>query len=262
MISITALLLFICISLVNAQVARPPEFDVATVKAVAITAGQPININLGTARNGKVTLGNVTLSDAIRFAYDMGSDAQIFGPEWIKSGDVRFEIVGQAAPDTSQEQLLAMLRTLLAERLKLSTSREKRELPHLALTVARNGPKLASAGTLDDTPPRLGLGRIAHNQMPVSVLAMLISRFERQIVMNLTQISGFFSINLQWTPELFRGKGPADGSPIVVNGEAIDANGPSLYTAIQEQLGLRLEARKGPVDVIVVDHAEKVPVEN
>jgi uncharacterized protein (TIGR03435 family) len=96
----------------------------------------------------------------------------------------------------------------------------------------------------------------------MSVLAMLLSRFERQTVIDFTGLPGQFAVNLQWTPDALRGRTGADGAPLLVNGEAIDTNGPSLYTALQEQLGLRLESRKGPVDVIVVDHAEKVPIEN
>jgi len=154
-----------------------------------------------------------------------------------------------------------MLQTLLADRLKVSLHREKRELGFLALTVAKNGPKLGPAKEVTQAP-RLGAGRVIHTRMPMSVLAMLLSRFERELVIDQTALPGFFSVDLQWTPDSLRGRtGPA-GAPFTVNGQTIDTNGPSLYTAIQEQLGLRLESRRGPVEVVVVDHAEKVPVEN
>jgi uncharacterized protein (TIGR03435 family) len=154
-----------------------------------------------------------------------------------------------------------MVRSLLAERLKLVVHQEKKELPFLALVVAKNGPKLAPAKEGGDAP-RLGLGSIIHNRMPMSVMAMLLSRFERQTVIDLTELSGPFAINLKWTPEAFRARAPADGGPLTVNGQTVDTSGPSLYTAIQEQLGLRLESRKGPLDVLVVDQAEKVPIDN
>jgi uncharacterized protein (TIGR03435 family) len=69
-------------------------------------------------------------------------------------------------------------------------------------------------------------------------------------------------VKLTWTPDVFKGRTPPGGGPIMFNGEAIDPDGPSLATAVSEQLGLRLESRKGPVDVLVIDHAEKVPVAN
>jgi len=249
------------VTLLNAQTKRP-EFDVATVKAVALIPGQPININLGTVRNGRVTLGNVTLNDCLKFAYGIVSDAQIIGPEWIR-GDIRFDIVAQAPPDTPQDQLQLMTQALLADRLKAVVHREKKELPFLALLVGKNGPRLGAAKEPGDiAPPRLGAGRIQHDRMPMQVLVMLLSRFERQTVVDQTNLQGSFAINLQWIPDNLRGRTAPDGGPLVVNSETIDPNGPSLYTAIQEQLGLRLESRRGPVDVVVVDSAERVPVEN
>jgi uncharacterized protein (TIGR03435 family) len=252
---------FVTVGLMSAQTRRL-EFDVATLKAEApLQPGESYSANLGTIRNGKVTLTNVTLSDCIKFAYGLVSDAQVFGPDWIKSRDVRYEIVGQAPPDTPQDQILIMLQKLLAERLMLVLRHEQRELPFLALTVAKDGPRLAPAKEEGDAP-RLGAGRIIHRRMPMSVLATLLSRFERQTVINLTGLNGSFAVNLQWTPEAIRSRVPDGGGPGLVNGEQFDPNGPSLYTAIQEQLGLRLESRRGPVDVLVVERAEKVPTEN
>jgi uncharacterized protein (TIGR03435 family) len=91
---------------------------------------------------------------------------------------------------------------------------------------------------------------------------LLVARFERQVVIDLTGLSGPFAVDLQWLPEALRERIAAGGPPPVLNGAPVDVNLPSLYTAVQEQLGLRLEPRKGPVEVIVVDHAEKVPTEN
>lgn len=245
---------------VNAQ--QRPEFDAATVKlSPAVQLGTPMPINLGTVRNGTVTLTNTTLGECLQFAYSIVSDRQIVGPDWIKSREVRFDVVAKAPPDTPQDQLLLMLQNLLAERLKLVLHRDKRELPFLALVAVRNGPKLAPAKEGGESP-MLGAGRIVHPRMPMSVMAMLLSRFERQTVIDVTGLSGSFAVDLQWTPDALRDRAPQDGGPLLVNGQPVDVNGPSLYTALQEQLGLRLESRKGPVDVVVVDHAEKVPSEN
>src|SRR5262245_1623871 len=112
--AIALLMGFMAVGLMSAQTRRL-EFDVATLKAEApLQPGESYSANLGTIRNGKVTLTNVTLSDCIKFAYGIVSDAQVVGPDWIKSRDVRYEIVGQAPPYTPQDQILVMLQKLLA----------------------------------------------------------------------------------------------------------------------------------------------------
>jgi uncharacterized protein (TIGR03435 family) len=244
----------------KAQTKRDPEFEVATVK-VAVPVGDKIDINLGTIRNGRVTLGNVTLSDSLKFAYSIVADSLIDGPAWIRSGELRFNIVGQAPADTPDDQLRLMVRTLLTERLKVSIHHEQKDLPFLALTIGRNGPKLAAPKDTAGTP-QLVAGRIIHDRMPMSVFVMLLSRFERQTVVNTTPLTGPYAINLQWTTDTIRALARPDGGPVSINGQSVDAYGPSLYTAIQEQLGLRLESRKGPIEVLVVDSAEKMPADN
>src|ERR1700751_4978208 len=101
-----------------AGLARGQEFEVATVKpAPPPPEGDRININLGNVRNGTLTFGNASLSDCLKFAYGLVSDAQLAGPDWIKSKEVRFDIVAQVPPDTPRDRLLLMLQSLLAERL-------------------------------------------------------------------------------------------------------------------------------------------------
>jgi uncharacterized protein (TIGR03435 family) len=246
--------------LVNAQ--DGPQFDVATLKLSAPQLPNVLQpINLGAMRNGTVTLTNVTLTECIQFAYSIVSKDQIAGPDWIRSGDVQFDIVGKAAPDTPQDQLRLMTQNLLADRLKLVLHREKKQLPFLALVVAKNGPKLPPAKEGVEVRGQ-NPGHISHPRMPMATLATLLSRFERQTVIDMTGLNGTFSVDLQWIPDSVRSRANQDGAPPLVNGQPVDPNGPSLYAALQEQLGLRLESRKGPVDVLVVDHAEKVPADN
>jgi uncharacterized protein (TIGR03435 family) len=80
--------------------------------------------------------------------------------------------------------------------------------------------------------------------------------------MDQTGLNGFFTVDLQWTPDALRNRAAQDAAAPLVNGQPLNVDGPSLPTALQEQLGLRLESRKGPVDVLVVDSAEKVPADN
>ena len=261
LLSLVGSVLFVWSSIYWAQSASPPQFEVVSLKSSAPTApGEPININLGTYRNGRMTLGNATLGDCIKYAYGIISDDQIDGPDWTKGGAVRFDIIAQTLPDTSLEQAQQMLQALLAERLKLAVHTEQRPLSFVALTVGRNAVKFGPAKP--DGPVALRNGQIIHSHISMRVLATLLSRFERQNVLDMTGLSGTYEVKLNWTPDLFKGRNPAAGGPIMLNGEPVDPDGPSLPTAISEQLGLRLESRKGPVDVLVIDHAEKVPVAN
>jgi uncharacterized protein (TIGR03435 family) len=221
-----------------------------------------LRANLGSARHGEVTLTNVTLSDCLRYAYDITNDAQIQGPDWIRNKEVRFDIVAKAPPGTLLSQLLLMLQNLLADRFHLVMHHEEKELPYLALTVGKKGPKWRAATDGSDSPNRIFIpGRIVSNRMSTEVLATLLSRFMRQTVLDMTGLQGSYAVNLVWTPEnLHPAAKPAGEITAAESAEA--PAGPSIFTAVQEQLGLKLESRKSPVDVLVIDQADKVPAEN
>lgn len=245
----------------DSQEPRPAAFEVATVKSSPPPAGDLFNINLGTVRNGTLTMSNVSLSDCLRFAYGLVSDDQIAGPDWIKSKSVRFDIVAKAAPETPREAFATMLGPLLADRLKLAFHYEKRDLGYLALVKGTSGLKLREAQT--NPPPNAGpsvRGRIVSNALSMLTLATLLSRFERETVVDQTGLPGRYEVHLEWAPDNDRAlpaAGPTNNPPA-----AIPDSRPSLFTAVREQLGLRLEGRKGPLNVLVVDHAEQVPAEN
>ena len=234
------LIAFLCLAGADAQ--PRPQFEVATVRSSPPPAGDLININLGRVTNGTVTFNNASLSDCLKFAYGIVSDAQLQGPDWIKSKTVRFDIVAKAAPETPRDQLMAMVQALLAERLKLALHSEQRQLSFLALVVGKNGPKLKESEGTQGNPSIKG--RIAAQHMSMQLLATLLSRFERQTVVDMTGLKGTYEFQLVWAPDTDPGSGP------------------SLFTAVQEQLGLRLEPRKGTLEVLVVDNAEKIPSEN
>ncbi len=246
----TSILAFALLVVPGAQSAQP-QFDVATVRQSPPLPGDLLNINLGTVSNGKLTFENASLSDCLKFAYGIVSDDQLSGPDWIKSRAVRFDIVAQAPPDTPREQLALMLQPLLAERLKLVLHHEQKTLSYLALTVGKNGPKLThSTSPNDPAPSPSSSGRIDRNNMSMHLLATLLSRFERQIVVDMTDLAGQYQIHLEWTP--------SSGT----TAQTDQPTGPTIFTAVREQLGLKLEARKGPLDVLVVDQAEKIPTAN
>ena len=235
-----------------------PEFDVASLKPVVLDGADTYTANLGTYRNGVVTLTNTTLAECIRFAYDITTDDLLTGPDWIKNKGVRFDILAKTAPVTTRSQALLMLQALLEDRFKLELRREPRVLSYYALTAPNGVGEMQSA----QDPPvaganSLGLGRIHHKSISMLLLATLISRFTRTPVLDQTGIPGLFDVTLDWA----RDNGmPPSAAPVVPAADMAD--GPSISEAVQKQLGLKLEKRKGPVDVMVVEHAEKTPVEN
>jgi len=175
------------------------------------------------------------------------------------------------------------MRTLLAERFKLLLRSETKEMPIYALVLARSGGRLgpqlhrsttncaAIAGAAGGrggppAPPSLGEpmqcgmrvlpGSLSAGGLPLSRLTQFLSSSSQRIVMDRTGLTGNFDLNLVWTPDQTP-QGRGDLTPGALPLPPIDPNGPSLFTALQEQLGLKLESTRGPVEVLVIDHAER-----
>jgi uncharacterized protein (TIGR03435 family) len=199
-------------------------------------------------------MNNSTLKRCIMVAYGVGPNQIFGGPDWLDSD--RFEIAAKAEEPTDDDGvLMAMVQTLLAERFKLALHRETRMIQAYVLGVARNGPKLekADAGESRTSTSSNGTMTTAEAQhVTMDGFAKVLARRMDLPVVNQTGLEGVFNIKLQWTPEDSRPPRP---------GEATAMEGPSIFTAIQEQLGLRLRGQKAPVEVLVIDHAER-PTEN
>ena len=142
-----------------------------------------------------------------------------------------------------------MLQALLAERLQVTVHREPRTQAFAALVASRGGPKLTPAPSAAVGQVTSRAGHIVGQEMTMTVLASLLSRFERQLIVDKSGLTGRYRFTLDWMPEDTAG---APGA----------AGGLSLNDALERQLGLRLEARREPLDVIVVDRAERVPADN
>ena len=226
------------------------SFEVATLKRSPETGADRFNINLGSIANRRITFANASLSDCLKFAYGLLSDEQLAGPDWMKSKAVRFDIVGEAPEGARREDFPAMVQRLLAERLNVALHHEQRVLSYMALVKGPHGVRMKPPESEAAATTPSGRGKIDTPHMDMQRLAMLLSRFERVTVVNETGLTGLFQFRLEWTPDDPRPAGPDAG------------DAPSLYTAVQEQLGLRLEKRKGPIDVIVVDRADQVPEGN
>lgn len=176
-------------------------------------------------------------------------DYQISGPDWIDSQG--YDINATMPPSTSPDEAMLMIQSLLVERLKLTVHRETRDLPVYALVVGKGGIKAREVewefAGISRSP-----GHLTSASTRMEDLAVLLSRQLDRPVLDMTGIKGHFEVKLEWTPE---------GAPRR-EGNGPDPAGPSIFTAVQEQLGLKLEARKAPVEMIIVDHVERYPIEN
>jgi uncharacterized protein (TIGR03435 family) len=225
-----------------AQDPPAPAFDVASVKPNRSGSGNSSQND----RHGTLTATNVTLQYCIQLAYGV-KDYQISGPRWLASE--RYDIVAKTDPTVTPDRYRGMIQTLLADRFKLRVHRETRDFPVYALVVGRRASKLreVAAGPEHD---RSGRGYLSGKKMSMARLAEKLAQFVERPVLDQTGMQGVYDVELKWMP---------DNRPR--EGEAAD--GPSsIFTAVQEQLGLKLEPAKAPLPVIVVDHAEKVPAEN
>ena len=193
------------------------------------------------------------------FAYGAHSRQIVGGPSWLEAEkyDITGKPVGEGQPN--DEQWLAMIRTLLAERFGLVFHEEDRELPVFAVMVARNGPKpkLAKSTGNPEDPPSLftrGLGRLEVHNASISDFANVIQRFFDRPVVDQTGLTVRFDFNLNWTPD--ESQFAALGVPTVRAIKPTDDQ-PEFFTAIQEQIGLRLESAKAVIKVWVIDRADK-----
>lgn len=220
------------------------EFDVASVKANK----SGLFASSSERSGGQLTLRNAPLRECIEIAYGIpDKHYALSGPAWLDSD--RYDIAAKAPAATSREQLLLMLRKLLADRFSLKLHREKRRFRVYELVVARSGSKLKWASGVSSNFT-FGTGRIAASELSMAEFADRLSGPAFQLgvpVIDSTGLAGTFNFTLDWSP----GDAPV---------EAIAK--PSLFTAIEEQLGLKLKLAKTMIDIWVVDHAERVASEN
>ena len=149
-----------------------------------------------------------------------------------------------------------MFQTLLADRFQLKTHRETKELPVYAVTVGKNGPKLSKADPAGKgTQMSMGRGQLKAKKASIEQLAKLLGNQLGRTVLDKTGLAGDFDFELTWTPDVTGPLGPKEGG--VDGPPPVDPGGPSIFTAIQEQLGLKLESQKGPVEILVIDSVER-----
>ncbi len=234
--------LVLCVSqMIYGQSATRPQFEVASVK-VSTTDPSFSAMNSG---NGRLTAINVTLKRCITGAYGIGPNLIFGGPDWLDSD--RFEITAKAEQPVGDRILMTMLQTLLAERFKLALHREEKPIEAYVLEVTKNAAKLEKGDGLG-AKTSTARGDIVATNATMDRFAEILSRQMDLPVVNHTGLDGVFNLRLQWTPESAGPATPPEGAVI---------EEPSIFTAIQEQLGLRLRAQKVPVEVLIIDHAER-----
>ena len=222
-------------------------------------------------KGGRLTLQNYSLKRIIESAWDV-KNYQILGPAWLDSD--AFQIVAKAQPNTTEEQARLMCQSLLADRFGLILHREQREFPVYVLVPGKGSPKLNrkrpgsdSGKNGEDVPDKIVAAKLSagHLESPRASIAWLAEALTKRLgkpVVDKTGIKGEFYLSLDWTPD------PGDpplypGAKMPPPGFTSENNfGPSIFTAIQEQLGLKLETGKEMVDVLVIDHVERVPNDN
>jgi uncharacterized protein (TIGR03435 family) len=260
-----------------ASTSNNPRFDVASVK---VNVSGDLRVNISTSPGGRFMARNVPLRALIRRAYQLQELQLEGGPKWL--GDDRFDVVAQGEASATPEHMRLMLQSLLADRFKLKLRQEMRDLPLYALVMSRRdrtlGPALrrsladcsqapsvwdglGPSGPPDPTAP-CGFfgpapgGAAKFRGITLEALARFLSTPVRRPVIDRTGLTGYFDADLEMTAEL----GPPPPPPGVPD-QFDRSSAPSIFTALQERLGLKLDARKGPIAVLVIDHLEH-PVED
>lgn len=230
-----------------AQTAPAPAFEVAAIKP-----GQPGRESVEVVPGG-VTMRNTRLRACIRWAYAV-QDFQIAGPAWLN--DQWFDISAKAAGPAPESELRLMMRNLLEQRFHLETHRQVKEVPALILTVEKGGHKMQQVEKEGSPSFKTGKMSLTGQGATLAQLTAFLSGELHSPVIDETGLTGRFNyaldINSFITQEMLKSGG--DGPPV---------EAPSIISqAIRAQLGLRVDAKKAPVDMVIVDRIDKAPTEN
>jgi bla regulator protein blaR1 len=241
-----------------------PEFEVASIKPSAPDS----NLKVDFAPGGKLFIANATLRFLIKIAYDIGDDQLAGGPRWI--GSKRFDLaatpeksLGGDPKNMAPDQILVFhkpvrlrLQRLLADRFQLELRRESIPMPIFALVVARGGPKKLTVTKSTGDPQlntKFGNGVLNAAGVDMATLAKFLSEGQTgRPVVDMTGLKNKYDFHLEWTPDTGQNSLPADSA---ANQPPTDAGGISIFTALQQQLGLKLYARTDAADRLVVVRA-------
>jgi uncharacterized protein (TIGR03435 family) len=258
------------------QAGAAPAFQAASIKRNISATRMPMIVR--PQAGGRLTAVNAPLMMLIQNAYEVQAFQVVGGPGWISTDGYDLEATPEGAID--RKQMWLMLQTLLADRFQLKLHRESRELPAYLLTTTKAGAKLpapkegACAQTPPQGPPQPGalppcgnvVVALSQNALQLvggktttTELTRVLSMVVGRPVLDRTEYSGTFDVHLEFTPSEATAGLPGSGGRGDPGGPQLstDVSRPTIFAALQEQLGLRLAAGKGPVDVLVIDHVER-----
>jgi uncharacterized protein (TIGR03435 family) len=226
--------------------AQTPAFDVASVKPNHTGSHGSRGPSL---RNGTLNAENVTLKNLLGVAYDVQT-FRIAGPDWIDSD--RFDLAAKSPEGVPDSQLAPMLQSLLKERFLVAVHRETKEMPAYDMVAAKGGVKIHALDP-EHPPvmPRYAGGMVMAGNATMAQIADALARVAGRPVMDRTGMEGRFFYNLNYAP-----------LSTEATSSAVDSGSPDFFVAVQQQLGLKLEPKKESVEILVVDHAERVPTPN
>jgi uncharacterized protein (TIGR03435 family) len=242
-----------------AQAQQLPVFDVAVIKpADPSGSGSPsaccAQISVSANRRS-VTISGITVRVLIQRAYNVFPSQVTGEPSWMDSASYAISAKADDGPPLGAEQFGPMLQRLLADRFALRLHRETKEFTVLSLAVAKSGPKLKEARS-EALSLSTSRGHATATKVPMWMFATALGHYLDRPVVDDTGLKGSYNFVLNWTP------GETEPAPSTGdNATPADGSGLSIFTALQEQLGLKLESKKGPLEVLVIDHVER-PSEN
>jgi uncharacterized protein (TIGR03435 family) len=234
--------------------APAPAFDVASVRPAGPvheeSKRRPHHVN---TTPGNVVMRNIGMTEAIQWAYNVEA-YQVTGPSWMPT--THFDIVAKAAGPATDDEMRAMMQTLLASRFQLTLHRENKEMAGMALLLNKGGSKMKASEDNGESvfEPQDKKMAINMRHMSMHEFAGLLSEPMRKPVIDLTELPGQFDFTLDASNYV--------APPSATGQREGEDEMYMILRALQEQLGLRLEPRKLTIDMVVVDRAEKVPTEN
>jgi uncharacterized protein (TIGR03435 family) len=237
-------------------VLRGQEFEAASIKPSAPMAMGRVRVGVQMLPGGRVSMSGVTAKLLIQQAYGVREFQIVGGPDWM--GSERYDITAKPEGAATQEQVKVMIQALLKDRFQLKFHRETKELPTYALVVAKGGPKFHASEVekgSDSQTMRMGRGQFTIEGAPMAALANQLAQILARSVIDKTELTGNYDFKLEFMPD------QGQGGPIAVTGgdghAPAENSGVSIFTALQEQLGLKLESTKGPVEILVIERAAK-----
>ncbi len=257
-----ALSLLLIAGLTAAAQEENPRFEVVSVRPAApgVRIGNLLQGGPGTPDPARFTGTNVMFSTLVLRAFGIQND-QLNAPDWINSTDLRFDIGATVPAGATKEQLGVMLQNMLIDRFHLVYHRTQKEFPVYSLVVGPNGPKLRAAAPQSRPMPGMRImascqgDRMTANGRDSAGIAQALQSAVGARVVDKTGLSGTYDIELYFGVDRSLG-----GGPMNCTGKSLDA--PPVLEAVQKQLGLKLEKGSAMLDVIVIEHLDKAPVEN